>query len=89
MERPGPAGTAVVKGSRIVGNRSYGVGGGIGNLGDLTLVDTVVRDNRASDVGGGIYDGGLDGDPVGTLTLDTASSVTGNTPDDCVGTPAC
>jgi hypothetical protein len=65
------------------------VGGGIGNLGDLTLVDTVVRENRAREVGGGIYNGGLERDPLGTLAIDGASSVRDNTPNDCVGTPAC
>ena len=38
--------------------------------------------------GGGIWNLDIDGSEA-TVTLDTESSVTGNRPDDCVGTPAC
>jgi hypothetical protein len=81
--------TATISGSRIIGNTGDYGGGGIWNLGDLVLIDTVVRDNRSWEEGGGIYNGGLHGDPVGTLAIDGRSRVSGNSPDDCVGTSAC
>jgi hypothetical protein len=44
-----------------------------------------VRRNKAgAEGGGGIYN-----DATGTVTLDEATSVTDNVPDDCVGTPVC
>jgi hypothetical protein len=65
-----------------------GGGGGLWNHGALTLLDSVVRDNVVSegdDRGGGIWNDEVSG----SVTLDAASSVTDNIPDDCVGTPAC
>jgi hypothetical protein len=82
------AGDAVVRGSRIVGNRSGSRGGGIFNNRNLSLVDTVVRHNRASEIGGGIYNEDFLGTP-GTVEIDAGSSVSRNSPDDCVGTTAC
>jgi len=81
--------TATVSGSRIIGNTGDYGGGGIWNLGDMVLIDTVVRDNRSFEAGGGIYNGGLYGHPFGTLAIDARSRVSGNAPDDCVGTTAC
>lgn len=67
-----------------------GVGGGIANYWDLTLADTAVMHNRASEAGGGIYNGSFGGgSPAGTIAIDAASSVSDNAPDDCVGTSAC
>jgi hypothetical protein len=161
------AGNLTVRGSKVRGNRSDELGGGISNLSPdrcsqpvLTLVDTVVWGNRSDTHGGGIFDGGgyvtlidssirgnasgSDGGGMGledfgkvtltnsvvagnsarrwgggidneaelslsasrvshntagrrgggiynrmSLLLDEASTVTGNSPDDCVGTPAC
>ena len=84
----GDSANAIVERSRIVGNRSGDRGGGIWNLAELNLVDTVVRGNRASQAGGGI-DNGDPNEFAGTLTIDAGSRVTGNAPDDCVGTSAC
>jgi hypothetical protein len=66
---------------------NYG-GGGILNRGQLTLTGSTVRGNSiGGDPGGG---GGIfNWQGEGTVALDAGSSVTGNTPDDCVGTPAC
>jgi hypothetical protein len=51
------------------------------------LSDSVVRGDRAGTEGGGIH---LITDwSGGSVTLSADSSVTGNTPDDCVGTDAC
>ena len=62
-------------------------GAGIFNygIGVVNLMDSHVRANAALSRGGGILS---DGDSD-TVTLDADSSVTGNTPDDCVGTQAC
>jgi hypothetical protein len=92
--RSDDAASMLIRRSRILRNSSRSRGGGIGNLGDLVLVATVVRDNDARRGGGGVYNGGgPDGfgglDPLGTFAKDAGSSVTGNSPDDCVGTSAC
>lgn len=62
-------------------------GGGIQNSGDLVLTDSHVTGNSIMfrGIGGGIFN--FEGD--GSVTLEGTSSVTGNTPDDCFGTPAC
>jgi hypothetical protein len=73
--------------SRVVGNASDYRGGGIENSGTLRLVDSTVTGNTAADGAGGIYN--ESGEAIGTVMLIGSSSVTGNTPDDCVGTPAC
>lgn len=78
-----------IRRSRLLRNQSRSRGGGLGNLGTLTLVDTVIRDNEARGTGGGIYNGGVDGEPIGTLVMDAGTSVHHNSPDDCVGTAAC
>lgn len=86
-------GTATLNNSPISGNHAIGGstdgvplpghGGGVSNAGRLTLRNSPVRSNTAStDQGGGIFNQG------GEVTL-TNSSVTGNTPPQCVGTPAC
>jgi hypothetical protein len=65
-----------------------GGGGGIQNSGSLSLTGSNVVGNSIGGVaggGGGIYNWS----GSGTVTLDPASVVIGNTPDDCVGTPAC
>ena len=98
----GRRGTVVLKGgSRVTGNSSIGScvgdgcgqgggvftaasGGGILNRGRLTLRDSTVTANTATDRGGGLYNRAS-----GTVILRGSASVTGNTPDDCVGTPAC
>lgn len=55
---------------------------------DVTLTDTIVRDNTAGEAGGGIFNH-TDQNPVGVITLLGTSSVTDNTPHDRVGTTAC
>jgi predicted outer membrane repeat protein len=69
----------------VSGNSAYR-GGGISG-GSLTLVGTTVTGNTAESDGGGIY--ADDSGQQSTVTLDAGSSVMGNVPDDCVGTPAC
>ncbi len=76
-------------GSNVTANEAGNVdspnpGGGIMNRGSLTLRDATVTANTAHGQGGGIYNSAS-----GTVTLRGSASVTGNTPDDCVGTPAC
>jgi hypothetical protein len=68
--------------STITGNRADLDGGGIWNRGRLSLTDATVTSNEAGRRGGGIFH------DWGIITLEE-SSVTGNIPDDCVGTPAC
>jgi len=78
-------GTVIIGGgSRISGNSSETRGGGILNRGSLTLRDSVVTANTAGSVGGGIYN-----TSSGTTALHGSASVTGNDPNDCVGTSAC
>lgn len=83
-------GEVTLIGSTIGGNTAGTRGGGIYNTGGtVELADSTVSANTASTGGGGIWNGDGPGDVPGVVTLDGASSVTGNTPDDCVGTPAC
>lgn len=95
-------GTTELVGSTIAGNvtgRDHhpqdGHGGGIFVVGGdteghsarevvVSLVDTIVTANRATREGGGIHAA-----PGATVLLSGGSSVTGNDPDDCYGTPAC
>ena len=60
---------------------SSGSGGGIYNRASAVLVlngTTTVSANTSNASGGGIYN-------EGTLTINPPATVTGNTPDDCVG----
>jgi predicted outer membrane repeat protein len=85
IEKAG-GGTLTLQSCLLSGNTSAQDGGGIdAHWGQLSLVDTTVTGNTAARHGGGIFV--VDG--TTTVTLDAASSVTGNTPDDCYGTPAC
>ena len=77
------SGALILVDSRVTGNGGYD-GGGIGNAGTVRLRDSTVTANTANDRGGGIFN-----DASGTVTFRGTASVTGNTPDDCVGTPAC
>ena len=61
--------TANISGLTIT-DGAANAGGGISNLGILTVTDCVVSDNQATFLGGGIFNGG-------TLTL-TNSTVSGN-----------
>ncbi len=86
-------GVLTLIGSTIRENRSGGWdlddagGGGIQNSGQLVLTDSKVIGNS---IGGGPgAGGGIFNWSEGTVSLDGTSSVTGNAPDDCVGTPAC
>jgi hypothetical protein len=67
----------------VIRENTAGQGGGIFNRNSLTLDGSTVTNNDAGD-GGGIFN-----EAPGTVTLDGSSSVTGNTPNNCVGTPAC
>jgi hypothetical protein len=73
--------------AEVSDNTARGRGGGIENRGgNVDLEASTVSTNTAG-TGGGIWNGDSQGD-TGSVTLDGASSVTGNTPDDCAGT-AC
>jgi hypothetical protein len=85
-------------GSTITGNVAGFVGGGILNAdiyepepyvgggcgGTVTLIASNVTGNEVESGGGIVNHGG-----GAAINLDAASSVTGNIPDDCVGTVAC
>ncbi len=87
LERPGAS--IEISDSTVSGNRAGWKGGGMALLYDapgagVTLTDTTVRANRAEIDGGGLFvESGSD------VALTGSSSVTGNEPNDCVGTPAC
>ncbi|MCB9683751.1 MAG: putative metal-binding motif-containing protein [Alphaproteobacteria bacterium] len=67
------AASVELEGCRVVDNQA-GAGGGLVAGGSLTLLDTVVSDNRAQDFGGGVLML-----PDGSLLLDGATEVTANT----------
>jgi hypothetical protein len=74
--------------SSVRSNVAEGRGGGIFTSFFLGLRDSTIVDNSAGKGGGGIWDArGEYG--RGTVSLDATSSVSGNVPDDCVGTLAC
>ena len=80
----GCCGILVLRASRVSGNTAGGSGGGIyGYTGTITLSRSSVTDNAADWGGGGIHL------RWARLRLDEASSVTGNTPHDCVHSSAC
>jgi hypothetical protein len=86
------AGVMTLTNSHVSGN-SASLGGGIANQGGtLTLSDSsTVTDNTATGgagSGGGIHND-VDDPDGGTVAVIGGSSVTGNAPDDCVGTDAC
>lgn len=83
------SGVARLTRSTIAGNTADADGGGIANLGTLVLVASSVARNTANGSGGGIWNSPGPGPRGGSVSLLDGSSVTGNTPDDCVGTPAC
>jgi predicted outer membrane repeat protein len=71
--------------STISGNTARGSGGGIYVKGPMALLGSTVTGNSAGEEGGGIFhERGS-----GRVSLDAGSSVTGNVPDNCVGTSAC
>jgi hypothetical protein len=78
-------GLATMDSSVVARDRAGFGGGGIANVqtGDFDIEDSTIRDNVAGTEGGGIanYDGA-------TLTL-TSVAFSGNSPDDCIGTPLC
>jgi hypothetical protein len=86
LSNGGTAGIATIVDTTINGNTSVRQGGGIHNEhgGAVTLRFSTVTGNTAQDAGGtGIFGGGIYNN-LATVILDR-SSVTGNTPDDCVG----
>jgi uncharacterized repeat protein (TIGR01451 family)/CSLREA domain-containing protein len=50
--------TAAISGLTVTGGYASS-GGGIGNIGTLTLTDVRIGDNYATDFGGGVYNGGI------------------------------
>jgi hypothetical protein len=81
---PGGSTVTLGEGTNVTGNRADGRGAGVFNAGALVLEGTAIVSNTAEKRGGGIFNV-----TAGTVSLDGVSSVTGNTPDDCVGTSAC
>jgi hypothetical protein len=81
-------GTVTLSGSSVSGNTASANGGGISNSGGtVSLLNSQVSGNNASPTlgsGGGIFND-TSTLIVGIITLDTGSSVSGNSPDDCVG----
>ncbi len=75
-------GTLTLESSIVTDNTAQTVGGGIMNEGSLELERTVVTRNAALEGMNGIFGGGIYN--TGAIVL-THSSVSGNTPDDCVG----
>jgi len=71
----GGSGTLTLNGCTIAANKAVGDGGGIANFGTVTLTGSTVRGNTATSAGGGI----MSTNSFATVTLDTASRVTGNT----------
>jgi hypothetical protein len=67
----------------VTGNTANVTGGGMVTKGDVTLDNTTITGNTAE--GGADSGGGIFVDSSATVTLLGTSSVTGNTPDDCVG----
>jgi large repetitive protein len=80
-------GIATVTGSTVSGNSAAAFGAGVFNnngiglpaVPSLTVSKSVFSNNAAGTDGGAIYN-------LGTLSLDTRTTFSGNTPDDCVGT---
>ena len=78
-----------LSGSTVSGNVAGVEGGGISNdRGEVTLTSSTVTGNTARR-GEGIHNEIFEDYGEGIITLDAASSVTGNTPNDCVSTDAC
>ena len=81
-------GTVTLSGSSVGGNTASASGGGVYNSGGTVgLVNSQVSGNTANPTlgsGGGIFNN-TSTFVVGIITLDAGSSVTGNSPDDCVG----
>ena len=75
--------TLTVSGSSVSANEAAERGGGIFNVGTVSLQNTLVDDNDADDTGGGIFSSG------GSVSLSGTSRVVDNKPNDCVGTSAC
>jgi hypothetical protein len=71
------------EGTTISHNHTNNVGGGIQNYGSVVMnPGSSITQNAASAGGGGIYN-----EPGGTATGASATNITGNTPDNCAGTP--
>lgn len=81
-------GTVTLSGSSVSGNTASASGGGIFNSGGtVSLANSQVSGNTANPTlgsGGGIFND-TSTLVVGIITLDAGSSVSGNSPDDCVG----
>ena len=77
-------GTATLTNCTVEGNHAQSAAGvWVETFSALHLVNSHVINNIAAVSAGGIYSDG------GEVTLDAESSVSGNQPDDCVGTEAC
>jgi hypothetical protein len=75
--------TLTISGSSVSANEADEQGGGIFNIGTVSLQNTLVDDNDADDTGGGIFNSN------GSVSLSGTSRVVDNKPNDCVGTSAC
>jgi hypothetical protein len=78
------AGNATLTNTVVEGNTAKSAAGvWVETFSELHLVNSHVTNNSASETAGGIFSDG------GEVTLDNDSSVTDNSPDNCIGTPAC
>ncbi|GAA5191682.1 hypothetical protein GCM10023322_49630 [Rugosimonospora acidiphila] len=86
----GPAGgliddhaTVNLRDTEVTGNHASGVGGGLVNEGGtLALANTRVSDNSSAVAPGGIFT------DVPNVAVDVRSTITGNRPTNCAGSPA-
>ncbi|MEU5402884.1 hypothetical protein ABZ348_26710 [Streptomyces sp. NPDC005963] len=76
-------GATTLNSSRVSLNTTSGVGGGLFNNGSISVLrldDSPVTGNRAAETAGGIFNGGR--------VTGSRSPVTGNLPNNCIGSPA-
>jgi hypothetical protein len=81
-------GKVAIQGGVIRDNVASG-GGGIQNSGELILDRGALVTRNTATGSPAIFGGGIYNEGEGTVTLVGGSRVTGNTPDNCIFTPAC
>lgn len=81
----GDGGNLVMNNSQITGNSAGNAGGGLlNNSARATLINSTITNNSVNTSGNPGEGGGIF-NVIGTITLDSGSSVTGNNPDNCAG----
>lgn len=82
----GNGGNLVMNDSQISGNKAGQAGGGLfNNSAQATLNNSTITGNTATGQNGNPGQGGGIYNLIGTITLGSGSSVTGNNPDNCAG----